>query len=132
MTLWDKQDVDFWQNAKVISAGLDAAIVFQQVRAINAKQRRDGTLKPRESSPYYIAALLGGVGFDLTRTQAGIDRCLKEDLLARGSDGSLSIVGWDETWAPAKAPAERMRDLRGRRNGTKRNGVTKQEGTVKR
>lgn len=109
---WLKQAVDFWWSPKIVNAGHDAGTVFQVVIAINAMQDRNGQLTARESSARYLATLLNGVGFDFTRTEAALDRCIEHELLVRQEDKSLRIVGWDATWAPAKSDAARQRARR--------------------
>ena len=124
MSIWIKLDADFWRNAKVASAGLDAGVVFQELLAIGRRNSRDGVLPPRECSAHYLASLLSAVGMTVKRATSALQACATAEMIEVAEDGAVSIVGWDETWKPALSDSERQRQARAKSRHVTNGAVT--------
>lgn len=112
-----KLDEDFWDNPKVIAAGIDGGLIYQEVLALNHRQGRDGILAPAESRPGYVARrLTGNFGWDADRVAAAWKACLDARLMVMSADGRLAIVGWDESWRSPQSGEDRTRAWRQRRS----------------
>lgn len=108
------------EHPDVLDAGFIGATVFHVVLRLCATFDKRGRL-PAKFTPAHIARRLnlrsGDTSLEPTEfVKMGIERCVSVGLLER--DGAeLVVPGWERFYRPAKTPAERMREYRGRVKG---------------
>src|SRR5687768_1299766 len=93
-----KIDPAFAFNAKIRAAGIQAGWLFLAVLGVNTLGHRDGCLPPHEAVPEHLA---WRSGMKAGAVRRAIERCVTARLLKVEPDGSLRIVGWEDTWRPA-------------------------------
>lgn len=112
---WFKCSTRLFQSPKLMVAGEDGTLLFLQVLALNSGEELGGVVKGARARPDFLARLLGFLGqWDVPRVEKAISSCYEAGLLAE-VEGGFEIAGWDDSWKPAKSPAERKQAERERR-----------------
>lgn len=123
MSSWFRLDRDFLDNAKVIAAGQDGALLFLEVLSLNERGSRDGILTPAESTAAFLGRrLCSAFGWQPARAAGALASLIASGLVEL-ADGCLRICGWDDEWRPPLSEAERARAARNRKRGVT-TGVT--------
>ena len=114
---WFKCSTRLFQNPKVMLAGEDGVLLFVQLLSLNAQEELDGAVRGARAKPEFLARLMSllSLTWNEERVSHALEACVEAGLLAMAADGEIHISGWDDTWRPARTPAQRKRDERARK-----------------
>jgi hypothetical protein len=116
---WFKCSTRLYQNPKVMLAGEDGVLLYLQLLGLNAQEELDGVLCGPRARPEFLARLMGLLSREWSeaRVIAALEALEVAGMIGLGEEGEIAILGWDDSWRPAKSSKERQREFRARKKG---------------
>jgi thioesterase domain-containing protein len=116
---WFKCSTRLYQNPKVMLAGEDGVLLYLQLLGLNAQEDLDGLLTGPRARPEFLSRLMSLLSreWDEARVTAALEALEVAGMIGLGEEGEIAILGWDDSWRPAKSSKERQREFRARKKG---------------